>query len=313
MHMAVIHPRHPEWVAALRVAEPRIHYAGWHPSVWEAEGDRDFLASAEALFCWKLPAGLVAAMPRLAWVQNGGAGVDHLVQHPELPEGIPLTRADGQFRFWMARYVAGHLLRGPLRMAEAAAAQAEGRWASRLLPGDLTGTRALVLGFGRIGLQIAKALRELGLAVEGLATSAREADGFPVHPVEEGPARLAGARALVLCAPLTPRTMNLVDLAFLAQAQGLTVINVGRGQLLDLETLRESLEDGRVAEAILDVFPEEPLPGDHWLWTHPRVTVTPHHSGPSRPHQLIPDIVENLRRFAEGQPIVGAVDRERGY
>lgn len=313
MRMAVIHPKHPEWVAALREAEPRIEFAGWHPLAWEAEADRAFLASAEALFCWRLPEGLVAAMPRLAWVQNGGAGVDHLIRHPELPGRIPLTRADGQFGFWMARYVTGHLLRTPLRMSEAAAAQSEARWASRLLPEDLTGARALVLGFGRIGLQIAKALRELGLAVEGLATSAREAEGFPVHPAEEAPARLAGTRLLVLCAPLTPRTGNLVDRAFLAQARGLTLINVGRGQLLDLDALREALEEGRVAEAILDVFPEEPLPQDHWLWTHPKVTVTPHHSGPSRPLQLIPDILDNLRRFAEGRPIEGAVDRGRGY
>lgn len=311
--MAVIHPRHPEWVEALRQAEPRLEVLGWHPKTWAEEADQAFLAQAEGLFCWKLPEGLTAAMPRLAWVQNSGAGVDHLVAHPELPATIPITRADGQFGLWMARYTVGHLLTRALRMAECAEAQRRSEWAPKLLPEDLTGARAVIFGFGRIGRTMARALRELGLEVTGLATAPRLEDGFEVRKMEEGPALMEGARALVLCAPLTPATREAVDGPFLARARDLTLINVGRGELLDLDALRQALDTGRVAEAILDVFPEEPLPADHWLWSHPAVAVTPHHSGPSRPHQLIPDILDNLRRFAEGRPIEGAVDRARGY
>jgi glyoxylate/hydroxypyruvate reductase A len=311
--MAVIHPRHLEWVEALRQAEPRIDFQGAHPKAWATALEPAFLAQAEGLFCWKLPEGLTAAMPRLAWVQNSGAGVDHLVAHPELPATIPITRADGQFGLWMARYVVGHLLGRALRMEDCAEAQRRSEWAPKLLPEDLTGARAVVLGFGRIGRQVARALRELGLEVTGLAATPRLEDGFEVRRLEDGPTLLEEARALVLCAPLTPLTREAVNGAFLARARHLTLINVGRGELLDLEALRDALGTGRVAEAILDVFPEEPLPADHWLWSHPGVTVTPHHSGPSRPYQLVPDILDNLRRFAEGRAIEGAVDRARGY
>ena len=311
--LAVVHHRHAEWVPTLRAAEPRLDLRGCHPKDWETL-DPAWLAEAEGLFCWKLPQGLVARMPRLAWVQNGGAGVDHLVAHPELPPGIPVSRADGAFGLWMARYTAGHLLAEAQRLAACAEAQAQRAWSPGLLPEDLTGQRALVLGFGRIGRVIAEALRALGLEVTGLATRAREEAGFPVRPATEGPALLHGARVLVLCAPLTSASRNLVDATFLAGGHpALTLVNVGRGELLDLAALREALDGGRLGRAVLDVFPEEPLPADHWLWAHPKVTVTPHHSGPSRPSHLIPDILPNLRAFAEGRPIPRTVDRSRGY
>jgi glyoxylate/hydroxypyruvate reductase A len=257
--------------------------------------------------------GFLAAMPRLTWVQNSGAGVDHLVSHPELPDAIPITRADGQFGYWMARYVAAHLLAGAQQLQACRDAQMRAEWTPKLLPEDLTGKLALVLGFGRIGLHIARTLREMGMQVHGIGTSPRTQDGFPVHAVEEAPARLEHARALILCAPLTPRTRDLVDARFLAGARELTLINVGRGELVKLEDLQKALDSGWVKEAILDVFPEEPLPESHWLWRHPKVTVTPHHSGPSTPRQLIPDILDNLHRFARGEAIQGAVDRRRGY
>ena len=93
----------------------------------------------------------------------------------------------------------------------------------------------------------------------------------------------------------------------------LTLINVGRGDLMRVEDLLSALDSGTVGHAVLDVFTEEPLPADSPLWHHPKVTVTPHHSGPSTPKDLIPDILDNLRRFAEGRPIEGSVDRQRGY
>ena len=161
-HLAVVHHRHLEWVHALQGAEPRIQVRGWHPK--ELEGaDGAWLAEAEAIFCWKLPAGLATRMPKLAWVQNSGAGVDHLVHHPELPARIPITRADGAFGFWMARYTAAHLLMEAQRMEACATAQASAIWNPKLVPEDFCGKSALVIGFGRIGRQIGRALRELGM------------------------------------------------------------------------------------------------------------------------------------------------------
>jgi len=308
--LAVIHHRFQDWVPALREAEPRLEIRGWHP---RDVPDDPWFADAEGLFTWKLPPGLLERMPRLAWVQNSGAGMDHLVNEP-IPDSVPITRADGQFGFWMARYTAGHLLSEAQRIAECRDAQGERRWARKLIPEDLTGKLALVHGFGRIGRQIGRALRELGLEVRGFARAGREDGEFPIHAGQDLGAWLADARILVLCAPLTDETRGLVDAGLLARGNpGLTLVNVGRGELVRVPDLLEALDRGLLGRAVLDVFPEEPLPAGSPLWVHPKVVVTPHHSGPSTPRACIPDILENLRRFAEGAPILHAVDRKLGY
>ncbi|MDR3671005.1 MAG: NAD(P)-dependent oxidoreductase [Holophaga sp.] len=308
--LAVIHYRVKDWLPALREAEPRLDIRGWHPR--EAL-DEAWLADAEGLFTWILPSGLLERMPRLAWIQNSGAGLDHLVGQP-IPAAIPITRADGQFGFWMARYTVGHLLAEAQAIDACAAAQAERRWASKLVPEDLTGRLALVHGFGRIGRQIGRALRELGMEVHGFVRTPRADDEFPVHAGGELGAWLGRARVLVLCAPLTDATRGMADAGLLAQANpGLTLVNVGRGELVRVPDLLAALDRGQLGRAVLDVFPHEPLEPDSPLWNHPRVVVTPHHAGPSTPRMIIPDILENLRRFAEGRPILDAVDRTVGY
>ena len=311
--LAVVHHNHAEWVSALREAEPRLEIRGWHPR--EAlEADQAWLAEAEALFTWRFPEGFLARMPKLKWIQNSGAGVDHLMGHPEIGPGITITRADGAFGFWMARYVVGHLLSDAQRMEECRASQAEGVWKAGLLPEDLTGRIALVVGFGRIGRQIGRALRELGMKVHGCVRTPRTDGEFPLHATSELPGLLPTARLLVLCAPLTEATRGLVDTRCLEQGNPeLTLINVGRGELVVLPDLLAALDAGRLHRAVLDVFPVEPLPRESPLWHHPRITITPHHSGPSTPRAMIPDILDNLRRYAEGLAPEDVVDRERGY
>lgn len=311
--LAVIHHRFAEWVPALIEAEPRLDIRGAHPREWESL-DPTWLADTEALFCWMLPDGLVARMPKLAWVQNSGAGVDHLVAHTELPGHIPISRADGHFGFWMARYVCGHLLGEAQRINECVEAQSRAYWNPKLIPEDLGGKASLVLGFGRIGRQIGRALRGLGMDVIGVVREAREDAEFPLRTSAELSELLPTARCLVLAAPSTNETRGMVNAALLRHGNSnLTIINVGRGDLMGVEDLLSALDSGTVGRAVLDVFPEEPLPADSPLWHHPKVTVTPHHSGPSTPKDLIPNILDNLNRFAEGRPIEGAVDRLRGY
>jgi glyoxylate/hydroxypyruvate reductase A len=308
--LAVIHHHFQDYLPALREAEPRLEIRGWHPRDLP---DDPWLADAEGLFVWKLPPGLLQRMPRLAWIQNSGAGMDHLVGEA-IPPSIPITRADGQFGYWMARYTAAHLLSEAQRTDECRAAQRERRWAPKLIPEDLTGKQALVYGFGRIGRQIGRALRELGLEVHGFVRTHRADAEFPIHAGRELGAWLGGARVLVLCAPLTAETRGLVDAGLLAQGNpGLTLVNVGRGELVVVPDLLEALDQGRLGRAVLDVFPQEPLEAGSPLWDHPKVVVTPHLSGPSTPRAIIPDIIGNLRRFAEGLPILGAVDRGLGY
>lgn len=307
--LLVLHHRHAEWVPALQAAEPRLDIRGCHPRD-AATLEEAWLAEAEGLFTWKIPPGFLARMPHLKWVQNGGAGVDHLCADRSVGPHVAITRADGQFGFWMARYVVAHLLSGVQHLEACRQAQAAGEWNPRLIPEDLTGRGAVVVGYGRIGQQIGRALEALGMDVAGVVRTARPG----LHTLEEVGGLLPQARLLVLCAPLTVETRGLVDRRLLTQGHGrLMLINVGRGDLVEESALLEALDEGRLERAVLDVFPVEPLPTESRLWRHPKVTITPHHSGPSTPRAMVPDLVDNLRRFAEGRPLTGAVDRERGY
>jgi phosphoglycerate dehydrogenase-like enzyme len=92
-------------------------------------------------------------------------------------------------------------------------------------------------------------------------------------------------------------------------------VNVSRGSLVDQEALREALDEGRVARASLDVCDPEPLPAGHWLYSHPRVRLSPHisWSAPGALERLFATFAENLRRYRDGRPLEGRVDLERGY
>ena len=102
------------------------------------------------------------------------------------------------------------------------------------------------------------------------------------------------------------------DGAFAGMKPGSTLINIGRGSLVNEDELLAALDKGCPARAVLDVFQEEPLPGDHALWVHPGVTVTPHVSGWHLDGGL-PVIAENYSRLSQGQPLVNEVDRSLGY
>jgi glyoxylate/hydroxypyruvate reductase A len=90
-------------------------------------------------------------------------------------------------------------------------------------------------------------------------------------------------------------------------------VHVGRGPQLVAHDLLQALDDGQLADVVLDVTDPEPLPPDHALWPHPRVRITPHIASMTQPQTAARAAIDNLRRFVGGEPLVGLVDRSRGY
>jgi phosphoglycerate dehydrogenase-like enzyme len=103
--------------------------------------------------------------------------------------------------------------------------------------------------------------------------------------------------------------------AFAALKEGAHLINVARGSLVDQGALRVALDDRRVARATLDTVEPEPLPEDHWLYTHPAVRLSPHisWSAPSTMPRTFDLFVDNVRRFRAGEALSGLVDPIAGY
>jgi phosphoglycerate dehydrogenase-like enzyme len=127
---------------------------------------------------------------------------------------------------------------------------------------------------------------------------------------------LAEADHLVVAAPATRETRGLLGRdAFAKVKRGVHLVNVARGELVDQDALREALDDGRVACASLDTVDPEPLPEGHWLYTHPKVRLSPHisWSAPGALDRLVAPFVENLGRYRRGEPLVGLVDVAAGY
>jgi glyoxylate/hydroxypyruvate reductase A len=94
---------------------------------------------------------------------------------------------------------------------------------------------------------------------------------------------------------------------------GAFLINAGRGALqVDTDILR-ALDEGTLSGATLDVFSTEPLPADSPLWSHPRVTITPHNAATSNPRALAANVLGQIERFERGEPLENVVDRARGY
>jgi phosphoglycerate dehydrogenase-like enzyme len=285
---------------------------------------------AEILVAGWPPADL-SRVPRLRWLQVPSAGVDHLATDPPWRKGLLVTNAKGVYAVPIAEYVTGMVLRINQPAATWSADQAAHHWpdGTPALVSMVRGRTALVAGYGSIGREVARQLSALGMRIlavkhrpdERVDTAFRvpgtgDPDGsIPERIVDD--AELAEvareADVLVVTMPLTDASRGIVGRDVLAALPPHAwLINISRGPLVDEPALLEALRARRMAGAVLDVFGEEPLPPDSPWWDAPNVIVTPHASG----HTLRffdELVVENVRRYLAGEPLLNPVDPERGY
>jgi phosphoglycerate dehydrogenase-like enzyme len=285
----------------------------------------------EAIVSYRVPADL-AGVPRLRWLQVRSAGVDHLAAAPPWQKEIVVTNARGVFAIPMGEYVSGAILRINQPVATWAADQARHHWPrgeGEPLATIARGKTAIIVGYGSIGREVARQLAALGLRIiavkprpEVRIDSAYRVPGtgdpdgtIPerIVGVELLPEVAAEADYLVLTLPLTDASRALVDRRILAALpRRAWLINVSRGGLVDEAALVEALRTGRLAGAILDVVGHEPLPADSPLWDVPNLTISPHVSGATL--EFFDELViENVRRWLAGEPLLNRVDPERGY
>jgi phosphoglycerate dehydrogenase-like enzyme len=258
----------------------------------------------------------VRKAPQLKWLHAFNVGVDHPIYTELLGRGVRVTTSAGS----TAEPIAQTAIMGLLALARGfprwLVGQRARQWnpERKVLPPDLHTQTAVVVGLGRIGAEIARLARALGLKVIGIRRSPRNAS----DPVDElhAPAALPGLLPrcdwLVIACPLTPETRGLVDAAAIAALpKGARIINIARGEIVNEPALIEALKSGHLAGAYLDVFATEPLPPDSALWELPNVLATPHNSAVAagNDERVLEIFLANLERWHRGMPLVNEVKK----
>jgi glyoxylate/hydroxypyruvate reductase A len=268
---------------------------------------------------WGPKPGSLSGLPNLQVIFSLGAGVDHLMAYPDLPE-VPIVRvAQDDLTERMSEYVVLHCLMHLRDQRRYDAQQRDRVWRDDRHPPKASEVRVGLMGFGVLGQDAARKLRTMGFDVAGWSRGAKRVEGFPVFAGHEVDAFLARTDILVSLLPLTGNTRGILNRELFQKLPrdgalgGPVLINAGRGGLQVEADILACLDDGTLRAATLDVFETEPLPDDSALWSHPRVTVTPHNAAVSEPEATARYIVDQIRRFERGEPLQNVVDPGRGY
>jgi phosphoglycerate dehydrogenase-like enzyme len=267
-------------------------------------------------------AEVLAQAKQLQWIQWPAAGVDRCVQQPLVHERhLLLTNLQRTMGPSMAEHVLGMMFALSRHFDYFLRQQQQAHWSSEATTpqlADLDGKTVLVVGLGGIGTEVARRTHAMGMRVIATRASGRTGPDFVsyVGLPDELPKLAKDADFIVNCAPLTPETTGIFNREFFAGLKtGAYFISVGRGRSTITADLIDALSSGRLAGAGLDVVDPEPLPADSPLWHAPNVIITPHVSAdtPVSAGQRNLVLIENLRRYTAGEPMLSVVDIDRGY
>ncbi len=228
----------------------------------------------------------------IKWVHCSGAGVDGIEAVFQLPKPV-VTRTLGSLGRQLGSYVLTYLLYHHQRVEKRIELARKKIWAPESVqPRSLEGQRVVILGTGACAQAIARTLASQEMEVIGVSKSGRARPAFnAVNTLSDLPSLLAQADALVMALPQAKSTYHLIQARHFEQAQGLLVINIGRGSVIAEQDLLQAKRSGRIGMLVLDVFEQEPLALDSPFWSEPHVYVTPHVAAVTRLQDIVLDFL----------------------
>ncbi len=312
----IIPPTKPDELADLKAVAPSVRLV-------ECKNEQEAIAQvvdADASYAF-ISQAIIRAGKSLRWLQQPSAGVEHLIEIPELVQSeIILTNMQRAYGPEIADQAIGYLLCFTRSLTHFVRTQSKAEWPStgpELVLDELAGKTLLVIALGGIGSEIARRAAAFGMRV--LATDPKVLERPPfvdeLHRPDAFHSLLPRADVVASAVPLTRESRKMIGgTQFALMKPGVILINVSRGGVIDTNALVEALDSKRVAAAGLDVTDPEPLPKGHPLWSR-NVIITPHSAGQSpggqrRRHEYFR---ENLRRFASGEMLLNVVDKKAGY
>jgi len=312
----------PSWFSArLQQDFPQLEIV--HLATYD--GIETHLPDAEIAITWSLRPEQFTLARKLRWIHSPAAAV-HQLMFPELINSdVILTNAREVHGTVVAEHVIALIFALAKRLPDAVRFQhkhewgQERMWQSRPRPREVSGATLGLVGLGSIGREVATRAAALGMRV--IAVREHPEKGIPPSVacvVAPGQIDLILAESdyVVLAAPLTANTRNLIDSARLRRmTPQACLINVSRGPLVDERALIRALRERQIGGAALDVFEEEPIPQDSELWDLNNLLITPHTAGLTEKlwdrHYLL--VHWNLQRYLKHEPLLAVVDMDEGY
>ncbi len=264
----------------------------------------------------KKMAGIISAATNLKWLNSIYAGVEHFPLEQLKAQDTILTNGAGLNSAPIAEFAVMMMLSAAKRSDIILDNQRQHNWLETA-PGtaEIDDSKALIIGYGGIGQQIAKKLSGFDVDVTAVR---RTATGEPnVIGLDDWRDRLGEFDWVFVAAPATGDTKHLLGAdEFAAMKSSAWLINVARGSLVDQNALLAALNDKAIGGAALDVTDPEPLPADHPLWDAPNCLITMHLSGHAQTRMFqraAARFVENLKRYRKGEEMIAVADFDRGY
>src|SRR5690625_19375 len=241
------------------------------------------------------------------WVQFAYAGVNALPLKLFTEKGILLTNGSGIHAKPVTETIIGLILGMTRAIVRSAKNQENKEWSHGSNLYELAGKTMLIVGAGKIGVQLGKVAKAFNMHTIGINRSGREIENMDVQYTQKELADVIHKGDIVVnILPLTEETTHLYDEdMFSKMKDGVIFINVGRGESVVTEDLLAALDNGKVSRAGLDVFEQEPLPEDSPLWNHEQVLMTPHIAGQveSYPKYIFPLFMKNFEAFEKGEEL----------
>ncbi|MDO5301348.1 MAG: NAD(P)-dependent oxidoreductase [Tissierellia bacterium] len=255
--------------------------------------------------------------PQLKYIFLQSVGIDYLDLATIEKLGITLTNNNGAYSEPIGEWIVMNLLNMVKQTQTFMRQQRDKIWQHNTSVRLLKGKTILFLGTGTIAQVAAKLLAPFGAELVGYNTRGREVAGFDwVVSPEKLDEAYGRADFVVAVLPLTPATRNFLDQgAFRKMKDGVGIVNISRGPIIDEEALVAALKSKKVSAAALDVFVKEPLGAESPLWEMDGVYISPHNSFQADHIQQLNTrtIVKNLEHLAKGEALENVINFDKGY